>query len=319
MHCGGLLCFAHCIAERPERDEQELVPLCVGEYESLMDAFTLQGGASMRVKHIRSYSVAELQDLVQKKGGIWELVPAWLDANDLRSLLRDYQDPAAVKKPKVLINVPHDVDERAGLLLKLVREIQGTPEKRKKQSEKISAAWPLLDRMKAKADIEAAAGNNLARFVARDSEKRDWKVVVVTAASGSGKTRLMREAFEWVSTSIKDKVGEVYNVSMTFVNGYQLESADVFDQNDLRLSGSIAIGLRLAARLFPLLKVCEAMSLDSFRRGIGGSLQLCDLRTVMRAVSMVKANDKPRWVTLVMDGEISCFIVHDLMRSPRLR
>jgi hypothetical protein len=61
----------------------------------------LQGGKSMCVKHIRSYSVAALQDLVQKDGGDWKLVPVWLDANDLRPLLRDYQDPTEVKKSKL--------------------------------------------------------------------------------------------------------------------------------------------------------------------------------------------------------------------------
>jgi hypothetical protein len=102
MHCEGFFVFCSLrVAERHERDEEELVPLCVGRFAGLKGAFTLQGGASMMVLDIRSYSAAELQDLVQKKGGIWELVPAWLDENDLRSLLRDYQDPAEVKKVKV--------------------------------------------------------------------------------------------------------------------------------------------------------------------------------------------------------------------------
>ena len=85
------------------------MPLCVGEYGGLKGAFTLQGEASMRVKHIRSYSVAELQELVKKKEGAWELVPAWLDANDLRPLLRDYQNPADLKKVKVTPVVPPGV------------------------------------------------------------------------------------------------------------------------------------------------------------------------------------------------------------------
>ena len=72
-YCERLACFySPCVAERHDRDEEELVPLCVGEYEGLKDAFMLQGGASMRVKHIRSYSVAELQEHVQG----WE----WLEA-----------------------------------------------------------------------------------------------------------------------------------------------------------------------------------------------------------------------------------------------
>jgi hypothetical protein len=55
----------------------------------------------MCVKHIRSYSVAELQEEVERRGGERIVVPAWLDANDLRPLLRDYQDPAEVKKSKL--------------------------------------------------------------------------------------------------------------------------------------------------------------------------------------------------------------------------
>jgi hypothetical protein len=103
------LCLIHscfyslCVAERHDRDEEELVPLCDGEYESLKGAFMLQGGVSMRVKHIRSFSVAELQDLVKTEGGDWKLVPAWLDQNELRPLLRDFVDPVEVKKPRVAL------------------------------------------------------------------------------------------------------------------------------------------------------------------------------------------------------------------------
>ena len=82
------------------RDEEELVPLCVGDYGSLKGAFTLQGGASMRVKHIRSYSAAELKRHVMDHNGPDGLVPAWLDENNLRPLLRDYLDPTEVKRPK---------------------------------------------------------------------------------------------------------------------------------------------------------------------------------------------------------------------------
>lgn len=55
----------------------------------------------MTVSDIRSYSVAELQEEVERRGGERIIVPAWLDANHLRPLLRDYQDPAEVKKPKL--------------------------------------------------------------------------------------------------------------------------------------------------------------------------------------------------------------------------
>ena len=100
--------YSLCVAERHDRDEEELVPLCDGEYESLKGAFMLQGGVSMRVKHIRSFSVAELQDLVKTEGGDWKLVPAWLDQNELRPLLRDFVDPVEVKKPRVAL-IPSEV------------------------------------------------------------------------------------------------------------------------------------------------------------------------------------------------------------------
>ena len=55
----------------------------------------------MTVLDIRSFSVAELQDEVEKRGGERIIVPAWVDQNDLRPLLRDYVDPAEVKKSRV--------------------------------------------------------------------------------------------------------------------------------------------------------------------------------------------------------------------------
>lgn len=94
--------FLHlAFAERPDRDDEELVPLCVDRFAGLKDSFTLQGGASMKVSDIRSFSLGDLQDLVSREKGDWKLVPAWLDANNLRPLLRNYLDPAEVKKSKV--------------------------------------------------------------------------------------------------------------------------------------------------------------------------------------------------------------------------
>ena len=87
--------------EREVDDERELVGLCEGEYVGLKAAFTLGGGASMRVKHLRSYSLEELKKLVREKSGPWEFLPPWLDAVDLRRLLRDDQSPAVAKKAKV--------------------------------------------------------------------------------------------------------------------------------------------------------------------------------------------------------------------------
>ncbi len=283
-------------------NEQELVALCKDDYVGLKAAFTLGEGASMRVKHLRSYTEGTLKELVKDKSGPWELLPPWLDANNLRHRLRDYQDPDIFKKAKTVVDLPRDVDERARLLLAAVKLIQGTPEKLKPASEKISATWPLLDRELAKECIKDAALNNLKRFSEKDSEKRDWKAVLVTAASGAGKSRLTRESLTWIENAIRDNVSSINNVCMTFVNGYQLEDRDLVDPTDKALSGHIAIGLRVAARLFPQMRLCAPMSLNSFRRGLGENVQLCDLRTVMRAVSTVRSDQgKPRWVTLLMD------------------
>lgn len=107
--CLMCLLFFFCsaaFAERHEGDEVELVGMCVGRFQGLKDAFTLQGGSSMMVEDIRSYSFAELQAMVEKKNCPWELVPPWLDANDLRPLLRDYVAPAELKKAKPAISIP---------------------------------------------------------------------------------------------------------------------------------------------------------------------------------------------------------------------
>ena len=94
------------LLDREVDDEDELVGLCEGEFVDLKAAFTLGGGASMRVKHLRSYSLEELVKLVKEKSGPWELLPPWLDANNLRRLLRDYESPAVTKKAKVAESIP---------------------------------------------------------------------------------------------------------------------------------------------------------------------------------------------------------------------
>ena len=85
-------------------DEDELVGLCEGEYVGLKAAFTLGGGTSMRVKHMRSYTEDRLLDEVEKRGGERLLVLPWLDAYNLRPLLRE--SPAVTKKAKVAEVIP---------------------------------------------------------------------------------------------------------------------------------------------------------------------------------------------------------------------
>lgn len=94
------------LLDREADGEDELVGLCVGEYVGLKAAFTLVGGASMRVKHLWSYTEDRLLDEVEKRGGERLLVLPWLDAYNLRPLLRDYESPAMVKKAKVAEVIP---------------------------------------------------------------------------------------------------------------------------------------------------------------------------------------------------------------------
>ena len=94
------------LLDREVDDEDELVGLCEGEYVGLKAAFTLSGGASMRVKHLRSLSLEELKVEVENRGGDRILVPSWLDASNLRCLLRDYKSPAVAKKAKVAESIP---------------------------------------------------------------------------------------------------------------------------------------------------------------------------------------------------------------------
>ena len=94
------------LLDREVDDEDELVGLCEGEYVGLKAAFALGSGASMRVKHLRSLSLEELKVEVEKRGGDRILVPPWLDANNLRRLLRDYESPAVMKKAKAAESIP---------------------------------------------------------------------------------------------------------------------------------------------------------------------------------------------------------------------
>jgi hypothetical protein len=54
--------------DREVRDD-DLVSLCEGEFVVLKAAFSLQGGASMKVSDLRSYTSSELMDHVMKHNG----------------------------------------------------------------------------------------------------------------------------------------------------------------------------------------------------------------------------------------------------------
>jgi hypothetical protein len=189
-------------------------------------------------------------------------------------------------------------------LLDTIKGIKGSPVKHKVQSEKISSRWALRDRDKARKEIIKAAKNNLKRFREKDTEKRDWNAVVVTGAAGSGKTRLCNESFGWIESAVSEGVSQVLSVFITFLNGEQLTSADAVEGVDVAAQASIAVGIRVASKLFPLLGVCGSMTLRSLRAGLGKRQVLCELPTVMRACSLhlqAAAREHPVWVTMVLD------------------
>ena len=94
------------LLDREVDDEDELVGLCEGRFAGLKKAFTLAGGASMLVRDLRSYTEDRLLDEVEKRGGERPRVLPWLDATNLRTLLRDYESPAVTKKAKVAESIP---------------------------------------------------------------------------------------------------------------------------------------------------------------------------------------------------------------------
>lgn len=201
-------------------------------------------------------------------------------------------------------DVPADAEQRARLLLETIRDLKGSPVKHKVQSEKISSRWALRDRDKARKEIIKAAKNNLKRFREKDAEKRDWNAVVVTGAAGSGKTRLCNESFGWIESAVSEGVSQVLSVFITFLNGEHLTSADAVEGVDVATQASIAVGIRVASKLFPLLGVCGSMTLRSLRAGLGKRQVLCELPTVMRACSLhleAAALEHPVWVTMVLD------------------
>lgn len=200
--------------------------------------------------------------------------------------------------------LPVDGDKRARLLLDAIKRVHGSPVKYKPDSGKISAHWDLRDREKAKDEIVTAARNNLIRFRAKDTEKRDWNAVVITGASGSGKTRLCNESFGWLESELLTSVSRVLSVFITFLNGEQLTSADSIAGVDTSTQASIAVGIRVASKLFPLLGVCNPITLRSLRTGLGNSQLLCELPTVMRACSLhleATGAEHPVWITMVLD------------------
>jgi hypothetical protein len=72
----------------PPAPETALTALCTGGFAKLARAFTDADGDSMTVAHLQGFTEATLMSFVERKGSSDGLVPSWLDANNLRPLLR---------------------------------------------------------------------------------------------------------------------------------------------------------------------------------------------------------------------------------------
>jgi hypothetical protein len=95
----------------------------------------------------------------------------------------------------------------------------------------------------------------------------------------------------------------MYDVFITFLNGEQITQADNLNGVDDDVKASVAVGIRVACKLFPILEISNHMSLRSFREHLGSNQMLCDLPTVMKACSLHLQATKTDlvWVSLVLD------------------
>jgi hypothetical protein len=69
-------------------EDYKLVLLCTGRFVGLRCGLTYVNGLSFLVRDLRSFSFAELTELVAQKGGAWDMLRPWLFKNNLDSLLR---------------------------------------------------------------------------------------------------------------------------------------------------------------------------------------------------------------------------------------
>lgn len=300
-----------------------LSSFCVGDYESLGQSF-----GALRVKHLRSYTKDELVKFVRDEHGPAALVPPFLsqqlsDGHTLESFLR-VALPAAVepdqKRLKPMQEVPSDLEKRVQTMLVRLGELSPY-----KLDEKAEPAWPLCDRDAELKEVVEAANNNRFRFNEQSRQKQAWNCVVVTGAAGSGKTRFIKEAAFCVSQSVENCCA-TYNVLITFVNGEEITEDDHIDDNLLVTErASVALGIRVACKLFPLVGACSAMPFKEFRRGLQGVERLFDLRTVMHTFRALVQNqgtgvshNTPIWVTLALDEIFYVEKPHDKRAPPDL-
>jgi len=86
-HCVGLT-FLFAVEGDVVDEKTKLVDLCNGDYEDLAACFTLPGGKTMLVKHLKGKDEAGWEAFVKGEGGPHGLVSGWLEENNLWRFLR---------------------------------------------------------------------------------------------------------------------------------------------------------------------------------------------------------------------------------------
>ena len=209
---------------------------------------------------------------------------------------------------------------RAELLEGVLRQLPEWPSSPPEEASNLGSQWPLCDRQNELDRIANAVRNNREKFLERCIEKQDYQCVVVTGAAGSGKTRLCHEGMRVTAEREKDNFSSIYEVFITFLNGEQITTEDAVGGTPLK-NAAIALGLRVACRLFPQLGLCSQMPLETFRQCLARQvdLRLVDLRTVLHVCSRQRetAPDKPVMVLLTLDESYYAEHPKD-KRAPRL-
>lgn len=210
-----------------------------------------------------------------------------------------------------MVDPPAGLDERARALIEFVKGLPCVDDPtlskvdRQNVERSLGVTWPLLDRHTTLNTIVDAAKSNLACFEREDTEKMKYKVVVITAAAGTGKTRLCKETMHKLAKDMMTKdVKRVYSVLITFLNGEQITADDDIIVPISSMRASIALGIRIACKLFPALELCSARALNDFRKCMLSRMLFLDLRTVMRAVRLLHTDLTDQdtvWISLTLD------------------
>ena len=204
-------------------------------------------------------------------------------------------------------DLPFELDARAGMLMEALKVLPSVSSPSFPEPSDLGARWPLLDRNGPVEQIKEAVQNNVAKQAACSVQKQAYKCVVITGAAGSGKTRLCHEGMRAVATAERSRpespFSAIYEVFITFLNGEQITADDAIGDTLLEQAG-VALGMRVACRLFPLMGLCSQMPLDTFRAALQRQrvdMRLLDLRTVLRVCGKQRVDDKQTMVLLTLD------------------